>query len=93
MKLIFGGNRFSQICKTAENILTFSAVFLNKYLKKTVCGDIIIIIIFLKNEELAMLKTLKFIGIVISVAAVIVGAYLLCKKVMEYTGRDNECGC
>lgn len=40
-----------------------------------------------------MLKTLKFIGIMISVTAVIVGAYLLCKKILEHIGRDDECGC
>lgn len=40
-----------------------------------------------------MVKILKFIGIVISVAAVIVGVYLLCKKIMEHIGRDDECGC
>lgn len=40
-----------------------------------------------------MLKALKVIGVVVSVIAAIIGAYLLCKKVIEYMGRDDECEC
>lgn len=40
-----------------------------------------------------MIKALKIIGIVVSVAAVIAGAYFICKKVIEYMGKDDECEC
>ncbi len=40
-----------------------------------------------------MIKALKIIGVVVAVAAVVAGAYLICKKVIEYMGRDDECEC
>jgi hypothetical protein len=40
-----------------------------------------------------MIKALKIIGIVLTVAAVVAGAYLICRKVIEYMGGDDECEC
>ena len=40
-----------------------------------------------------MTKALKVIGIVVAVVAVVAAAYLICKKVIEYMGRDDECEC